>query len=91
MISKPKLNGTVINKCWQIRRGPVVVIILLHGLITINFAANWSSMHSVFIGNGKNFWTVFLTLGGLTQADLVANITSVMSTIITDLYMVHAT
>ncbi len=32
-----------------------------------------------------------LTLGGLTQADLVANITSVMSTIITDLYMVHAT
>ncbi len=83
---------TVINKCWQIRQGLVVVIILLHGLTTINFAANWSYMHSAFIENEKSFWTLYLWLNSSTQsAFLVGAIASAMSTITTDLYMVCAT
>ncbi|KAK0217339.1 hypothetical protein EDD85DRAFT_991206 [Armillaria nabsnona] len=90
MAFKLKLNGTVINKCWQIRRALVVVIILLHSLITIKVAANWSHMHSGFIKNGKNFWTVYLTLNSpwTQSAFLVACTTVTMSTIITDLYMI---
>ncbi len=68
---------TVINKCWQIRRGLVVVIILLHGLTTISFATNWSYMHSAFIENGKSFRTVYLILNSPTQsAFLVGGIAS---------------
>ncbi|KAK0217332.1 hypothetical protein EDD85DRAFT_961977 [Armillaria nabsnona] len=78
-----------INKCWQIRQGLVVVIILLHGLTTISFAANWSYVHSAFIGNGKSFWTVDLKLNSPTQSVfLVGGIASTMSTITTDLYMI---
>ncbi len=83
---------SVINKCWQIRQGLVVVIILLHGLTTINFAVNWSYVPSAFIENGKSFWTVYLKLSSPTQsAYLVGGIASAMSTITTDLYMVCAT
>ncbi len=83
---------TVINKCWQIQQGLVVVIILLHGLTTISFAANWSYIHSAFIENGKSFWTVHLKLYSPTQSVfLVGGIASTMSTITTDLYMVCAT
>ncbi len=92
MTSKLKLNGTVINKCWQIRWGLVVVIILLHGLTTISFAAEWSYVHSAFIGNGKSFWTEYLTLNNKALATMMAgNIASSMSTIITDSYMVCVT
>ncbi|PBK94907.1 hypothetical protein ARMGADRAFT_1029252 [Armillaria gallica] len=78
-----------INKCWQIRRGLVVVIILLYDLTTINFAANWSYVHSVFIENGKSFWAVNLKLNSPTQsAILVEAIAATMSTIITDLYII---
>ncbi|KAK0238230.1 hypothetical protein EDD85DRAFT_952409 [Armillaria nabsnona] len=62
------------NKCWPIRRALVVVIILLHALITINFAANWLYICSAFIDNGKT--------------SLEAGIAASMSTILTDLYII---
>ncbi len=89
MASRLKLNGTVINKCWQIRQGPVVVIILLYALTTISIATNWSNFDSQFIKNGQNFWTVYTMINPLAIF-LVESVTSSMSTIITDLYMVCA-
>ncbi|SJL18460.1 uncharacterized protein ARMOST_22049 [Armillaria ostoyae] len=78
-----------INKCWLIRRALVVVIILLYALITIDFAAAWSMLHSVFIENGQSFWTVYLKLDNEASAPfLVGGITSSMSTILTDLYII---
>ncbi|SJK98316.1 uncharacterized protein ARMOST_01581 [Armillaria ostoyae] len=77
-----------INKCWPIRRAMVVVIILLHALVTINFAATWSFTHSAFIDYGKTFLAVFSELNGDTQATvLVMGIASSMSTILADLFM----
>ncbi len=86
--SKLKLNGTVINKCWPVRRAMVVVIILLHALITINFAANWSQTHSSFIKNGQNFWTICLGLNNGHVASWEMGIPASMSSIITDFFMV---
>ncbi|KAK0238209.1 hypothetical protein EDD85DRAFT_573509 [Armillaria nabsnona] len=78
-----------INKCWPIRRAMVYVIILLHALITINFAATWSYKYSAFINDGKSFWTVNLKLASMAQAvSLEAGVASSMSTILTDLYMI---
>ncbi|PBK58407.1 hypothetical protein ARMSODRAFT_1091220 [Armillaria solidipes] len=78
-----------INKCWPIRRAMVFAIILLHALITINFAANWSFLQSAFIENGQNFWTVALRLNSSTEAVYwETGITSSMSAMITDLYMI---
>ncbi|SJL18483.1 uncharacterized protein ARMOST_22072 [Armillaria ostoyae] len=77
------------NKCWQIRCVLVVVIILLHALITIGFAADWSFVHSAFIEKGKGFWAAYLDLDDEGQAAfLVQSITASMSTIVTDLYMI---
>ncbi|PBK94954.1 hypothetical protein ARMGADRAFT_1029294 [Armillaria gallica] len=78
-----------INKCWRIRRALVVVIILLHALITIDFATAWSLIHSVFIENGQNFQTVYLKLNNEASTTfLVGGITSSMSTILADLYII---
>ncbi|PBK90136.1 hypothetical protein ARMGADRAFT_1112321 [Armillaria gallica] len=78
-----------INKCWQIRRALVVVIILLYSLTTISFAADWSFMQSAFIDNGKRYWTAYWTLkNGAKATAVVVGITSSMSTIITDTYMI---
>ncbi|KAK0473675.1 hypothetical protein IW261DRAFT_1423377 [Armillaria novae-zelandiae] len=67
----------------------VLVIVLLHGLTTINFAVNWLWVHFAFIQNGKSFWTVFLKSYNGSQAMLVVEgITSSMSTIIADLYII---
>ncbi len=86
------VNGTVINKCWPIRRAMVIVIILLHALITINFSATWSYIHSAFIQNGQNFWTVYLKLNSADQAvTWEMGITASIGTILTDLYMVYST
>ncbi len=83
----------VINKCRQIQRSLVLVIILLHALITLTFAVNWSFVHSAFIKNGQSLWTVFLKLtdGILLATLVVGGIASSISTIITDSYMVCAT
>ncbi len=90
--AKAELIGLVINKCWPIRWAMVIVIILLHALITINFAAEWSFVHSAFIENGKSFQTVSLKLQHVAQAAFLAQgIAASMSTIITDLYMVRVT
>ncbi|KAK0443373.1 uncharacterized protein EV420DRAFT_1028282 [Desarmillaria tabescens] len=79
-----------INKCWPIQRAlPVVVIVLLHALITINFAAQWSFLCSVFIQNGQSFWTVFSKLNSVNQAFFwESGIPSSMSTILADLYII---
>ncbi|PBK67630.1 hypothetical protein ARMSODRAFT_959263 [Armillaria solidipes] len=78
-----------INKCWPIRRAMVVVIVLLHALITINFGANWSYIHSAFIKNGRSFWTVDKKLSGPSQAAyLEMGISASMSAILADLYMI---
>ncbi len=81
----------VINKCWPIRRALVVVIILLHTLITIDFIDNWSHIHFAFIKNGQNFWTVYLTLAyGTPAAYWMMEIAAFISTIVADLYIVCA-
>ncbi|PBK81514.1 hypothetical protein ARMGADRAFT_778905 [Armillaria gallica] len=79
-----------INKCWPIRRAMVVVVILLHALITVNFAAAWSIIRSGFIENGQNFWTVYLKLASETHVTYYweAGIAASMSTILTDLFMI---
>ncbi len=71
----------------------VIVIILLHALITVNFAITWSDIYGAFIKNEQNFTTLYLALtSAATQAVfVVAAITSSMSTILTDLYIVCAT
>ncbi|KAK0192542.1 hypothetical protein F5146DRAFT_507220 [Armillaria mellea] len=67
----------------------VVVIILLHALITINFAAHWSYISSAFIENGQSFFTAYLELIDAAPADtLTAGISASMSSILTDLYMI---
>ncbi len=92
LTSKLKWNGTVINRCWPIRRVMVVVVILLYALITVDFAMNMSYTCPAFIDNGNSFWTIYLKLSGKAQAAFWAeSITASMSTIITDLYMVRAT
>ncbi|KAK0490253.1 hypothetical protein IW261DRAFT_3436 [Armillaria novae-zelandiae] len=79
------------NKCWQIRRAIAIVIILIHVLITFNFAANISYIRSAFIENGQTFWTVFLKLqvDGAGQASFWEGcISASLSTLLTDLYMI---
>ncbi|SJL12938.1 uncharacterized protein ARMOST_16372 [Armillaria ostoyae] len=78
-----------INKCWPIRRALVVIIILLHALITITFAGNWSWIHLSFIKDGQNLWTVYWNLEHSTPAAYwVMAITASISTILADLYMI---
>ncbi|KAK0459015.1 uncharacterized protein EV420DRAFT_345806 [Desarmillaria tabescens] len=79
-----------INKYWPIRRAMVLVIILLHALTTISFAASWSYIHSLFIENGQSFWTIFMKMtDGTTQAAYwELGITASLSTILTDSYMI---
>ncbi len=88
--TQAEMNGIVINKCWPIRRAVVVVIILLHALATIGFAANWSYIHFAFIVNGQNHWTVYLILWSPNAAIWVLSIAASISTILADLYMVCA-
>ncbi|KAK0203800.1 hypothetical protein DFS33DRAFT_832825 [Desarmillaria ectypa] len=84
-----EMNGAIINKCWPIRRALVVVIILLHALTTVNFAAYLSYIHSSFIENGQSFSSMYLKLNGTNQATfLEMGIAAAMSTILTDLYMI---
>ncbi|KAK0446378.1 uncharacterized protein EV420DRAFT_1715793 [Desarmillaria tabescens] len=78
-----------INKHRLIRRALVVIIILLHALITIDLAADWSFLCSSFIENGKSFWTVFLKLDSVNQAVyLEAGTTASISTILADSYII---
>ncbi len=86
--TQAEINGTVINKCWTIRRAVVIVIILLHSLITINFAANWLWTCFAFIENGQSFWTVVLIIDGTDTATWVMDIAASISTVLADLYMV---
>ncbi|KAK0183712.1 hypothetical protein F5146DRAFT_620543 [Armillaria mellea] len=78
-----------INKCSPIRRVLVVVIILLHTLITINFAGKLLWIHFGFVKNGQNFSTVFLTLGdSLPAVYWMMEIAASISTVLTDLYII---
>ncbi len=79
----------VINKCWPIRRGVVVVIILLYALIAVNFAVNWSYMRFAFVEDGQNFWAVSSDLDSATQTIYwETGISASVSTSLADLYMV---
>ncbi|KAK0458965.1 uncharacterized protein EV420DRAFT_342825 [Desarmillaria tabescens] len=78
-----------INKCWPMRRALVVVIILLHTLITINVAANWSFICSAFIKNGQSFWTVYSKLDDVNQVVYwESGIPASMGTILADSYII---
>ncbi|PBK61406.1 hypothetical protein ARMSODRAFT_1025725 [Armillaria solidipes] len=48
------------NKSQHIGRVMVVIIILLHIVTTVNFAVNWSDIHSRFVDHGQSFWTKYL-------------------------------
>ncbi|KAK0453983.1 uncharacterized protein EV420DRAFT_1645202 [Desarmillaria tabescens] len=76
-----------INKIRPVRRTLVVIIILLHALITINFAADWSCTRSAFIENGQSFWTVYLNLNVTEASYWEMDIPALMSTILTDSYI----
>ncbi|KAK0496102.1 hypothetical protein EDD18DRAFT_1353723 [Armillaria luteobubalina] len=77
-----------INKCRPTRRATTVIIILLHALITMSFAANWQYLYSAFIDNGSNFWTVFLKLTGAKEAVIwETGVPAFISTILADLYL----
>ncbi len=81
----------VSNQCWPIRRALVVVVVFLHALTTITFAAKWSFMRSAFVKNGQSFWTVFLHFNGPAQAAYwEMGIPASMSSILADSYMVCA-
>ncbi|PBK70819.1 hypothetical protein ARMSODRAFT_1033678 [Armillaria solidipes] len=78
-----------VNKCWTIRRALVVVIILLHALITIDFAGSWSWTRFAFIKNGQNFWNVYLNLDVSPPAAYwVMEIAVSISTILADSYII---
>ncbi|KAK0192545.1 hypothetical protein F5146DRAFT_1190781 [Armillaria mellea] len=78
-----------INKSWPIRRAMVVVIVLLHVLITISFAATWSYIDSAFIVNGQSLWTVYLQLSSATQVTYwETGIAASLSTIVADFYLI---
>ncbi|KAK0480805.1 hypothetical protein IW261DRAFT_1143861 [Armillaria novae-zelandiae] len=78
-----------VNKCWPIRRAMIVVIILLHALITVNVAAFWSHLHSAFVDNGDNFWTVGLELQGPDVAWIwETGVSAFFSTILADFYII---
>ena len=82
---------TAINKCQPIRRALIVIIIVLYVLTTINFAATWLYIQRAFIDNGQSFWTEYLKLSVAQAAYLETGITSSMSTVLADLYMVRVT
>ncbi|KAK0220032.1 hypothetical protein IW262DRAFT_1482633 [Armillaria fumosa] len=83
------LRNIFINIYWPIRRTLVFVIILLHALITINFAFNWSYTRSAFIENGQSFWTVHSKFDGPVQAMVwESGIMATSSTILADIYII---
>ncbi|SJK97134.1 uncharacterized protein ARMOST_00385 [Armillaria ostoyae] len=65
-----------------------LIIIALYALTTINFAATWSYIQRAFIDNGQSFWTESLKLNVAQAAYLETGITSSMSTVLADLYMI---
>ncbi|KAK0186518.1 hypothetical protein F5146DRAFT_1142892 [Armillaria mellea] len=78
-----------INKCWPMRRAVVVFIILLHALITLEFAANWSWTCLAFIKNGRDFRTVFSNIeDSIPAAYWVIEIATSISTILADSYII---
>ncbi|KAG7448636.1 uncharacterized protein BT62DRAFT_718961 [Guyanagaster necrorhizus] len=78
-----------INKCWPIRRALVVVVILLHALTTVGFAAEWQYLRSAFIDNGQNFMTIYLTLNsGAQAASWVTGIAASITSILADLILI---
>ncbi|PBK70835.1 hypothetical protein ARMSODRAFT_1033739 [Armillaria solidipes] len=77
-----------INKSWPIRRATVVVIILLHALITIDVAVEWSHIRFALIENGQTFWTVYLYFDSINTAYWGNVIVASISTILADSYMI---
>ncbi|KAK0219237.1 hypothetical protein IW262DRAFT_1462885 [Armillaria fumosa] len=60
-IIQTESNDTVVtSKSQHIGRVMTVIIILLHGVTTVNFAVNWSDIHSRFVDHRQSFWTKYL-------------------------------
>ncbi|KAK0192745.1 hypothetical protein F5146DRAFT_517552 [Armillaria mellea] len=76
------------NKCWPTRRVMTFVIIFLYALISLDFVTTWSYVRSAFIKNGTSFWTISLNLGPSEALAWVTGISSFISTILADLYMI---
>ncbi|PBK83009.1 hypothetical protein ARMGADRAFT_1170724 [Armillaria gallica] len=66
----------------------VTVILCLYGLNTLTIAFFWSLGGNIFIGNGWNFWTVFLALVTSTppsmRAQWAVSIAGAISTLLAD-------
>ncbi len=68
----------------------VFVILCLYGLDTLTVAFSWSLGHYIFIGNGWNFWTVFLALvTPTTRAQCAVNIAGGICTLLADTSLVR--
>ncbi len=71
----------------------VFVILCLYGLDTLTIAFSWSLGSYVFIGNGWNFWTVFLALVISTppsmKAQWAVSIAGGISTLLADTSLVR--
>ncbi|KAK0496099.1 hypothetical protein EDD18DRAFT_1463255 [Armillaria luteobubalina] len=83
------LRNIFINTYWPIRRTLVFVIVLLHVLIILNFAFNWSHVRSAFIENGRSFRTIHSKFDGPVQAMFwERGLMATISTIVADIYII---
>ncbi|KAK0459019.1 uncharacterized protein EV420DRAFT_1541880 [Desarmillaria tabescens] len=67
----------------------VAFITLLYTLITIDFGASWSHIHSAFIESGQSFWAAYSNLYDIQASYWETCITASISTILADLYMIR--
>ncbi|KAK0448487.1 uncharacterized protein EV420DRAFT_1711847 [Desarmillaria tabescens] len=79
-----------ISKSQPIRRGLVIVTIVLYITTSINVAITWSSICSAFIDHGQNLWTKYFTYAeaNVPVETLGAGIVSTISTILADSTMI---
>ncbi|KAK0466021.1 uncharacterized protein EV420DRAFT_1709701 [Desarmillaria tabescens] len=79
------------NKSRPIRNIMIIVIVLIYTLTSIEFALDWSFVHSAFITvtSGQNFWTVYLKLTyDRDKVVLSIGITGILCTILADSIMI---
>ncbi|KAK0194504.1 hypothetical protein F5146DRAFT_1036160 [Armillaria mellea] len=76
------------NKCQPIRRGMIVVIVILHVIATIGFALYWSYIRSVYVKNGQTFVDKYLAYFYSNGLETAIAITGIVSTIGVDSVMI---
>ncbi|KAG7451925.1 uncharacterized protein BT62DRAFT_271728 [Guyanagaster necrorhizus] len=63
----------------------IIVILLLYILTSIGFSFDWPFVHSAFIANGQNFWTIYLRLSDpKAKAVLSIGTTGILCTVLAD-------